>query len=75
MLNYMDMLEGNLLLIHGLADDNVHFQQSAELITKIKEENMKIDMFIYPNENHLMRGNNALFHLYTQATDYIIKNL
>ena len=74
-LNYVEMIEGNLLLIHGLADDNVHFQHSAELLTRVKEENKHIDMFLYPNENHLMRGENALYHVYLQATEYILKNL
>ena len=74
-LNYVEMLEGNLLLIHGLADDNVHFQHSAELLTRIKEENKHIDMFLYPNENHLMRGKNALYHVYLQATEYILRKL
>lgn len=74
-LNYIDMLKGNMLIIHGLADDNVHFQHTAELITKIKEENKNISMFIYPNENHLMRGKNALYHVYNQATKFILNNL
>ncbi len=74
-LSYIEMLEGNLLLVHGLADDNVHFQHSAGLITQIVAENRTIDMFIYPNENHLMRGDNALYHVYNQATEYILNNL
>lgn len=74
-LNFLDRLEGKFLLIHGLADDNVHFQHSAELLKSLKEENKSIDMYIYPNENHLMRGYNALYHVYCQATEYIVNNL
>ena len=74
-LNFIDNLEGNLLLIHGLADDNVHFQNSAELITRVKEADKNIDMYIYPNENHSMRGPNSLYHVYSIITEYILINL
>lgn len=74
-LTYSEQIKGKLLLIHGLADDNVHFQHSAMLIKKLKDENKEPDLFIYPDENHLMRGENTLYHVYNQITKYILKNL
>jgi len=74
-LNFVDMLEGKLLLIHGLADDNVHFQHSAELINRLVEENKQFEVFVYPDQNHQMHGGNALFHMYNKVTNFILANL
>jgi dipeptidyl-peptidase-4 len=74
-INFADMLEGKLLLVHGLDDDNVHFQNSAELISKLVEENKQFDLFVYPDQNHHMHGGNALFHMYNKVTDFIFSNL
>jgi dipeptidyl-peptidase-4 len=74
-MQYTDNLKGKLLLIHGMADDNVHFQNSAMLINKLVETNKQFDMQFYPNKNHGIYGGNTTFHLYKRMTDYIINNL
>jgi len=44
------------LLIHGMADDNVHFQNAAELITAFVRENIHFDLMVYPDESHSLKG-------------------
>ena len=68
-------LKGNFLIIHGLADDNVHFQNSAEFVMALLKENKQFDTFFYPNKNHFINGANTRLNLYTKMTDYILKNL
>jgi dipeptidyl-peptidase 4 len=73
--NFADQLKGNYLLIHGLADDNVHFQHSAEMSNRLIAANKQFDAMIYPNKNHGIGGGNTRLHLYTLMTDFLNKNL
>ena len=72
---YADRLKGKLLIIHGLADDNVHFQNSAEFISALIKDNKQFETFLYPNKNHFLNGGTTRLHLYTMMTNYIFKNL
>ncbi len=69
--NFADMLNGNFLLVHGLADDNVHFQHTAELSNRLIAENKQFDTMIYPNRSHSISGDNARLHLYTLMTNFL----
>jgi len=74
--NYVKKLKGKYLLIHGTADDNVHFQNSMELVTKLVDANKQFDTFFYPNSNHgIYTGRNTRYHLFTKMTQYIFDNL
>lgn len=73
--NHADKLKGKFLLIHGSADDNVHYQNSMEFITALVKANKQFDLFIYPNKNHGIYGGNTRNHLYTMMLEYTIKNL
>ncbi|MNK02316.1 Prolyl tripeptidyl peptidase precursor [compost metagenome] len=73
--NHADKLKGKFLLIHGSADDNVHYQNSMEFITALVKANKQFDLFIYPNKNHGIYGGNTRNHLFTMMLDYTIKNL
>lgn len=73
--NHVSKLKGNLLLIHGSADDNVHYQNAMELITALVKANKQFDMFIYPNKNHGIYGGNTRNHLFNMMLDYTLKNL
>ena len=56
-------LEGNLLVIHGTGDDNVHYQNAEALINELVKENKQFDLMIYPNRSHSIReGKNTTRH-------------
>ena len=65
----------HFLLIHGSADDNVHVQNTMQLIEALVQENKQFDWRIYPDKNHGIYGGNTRLHLYTLMTNYILKNL
>jgi dipeptidyl-peptidase-4 len=74
-INFAKGLTGKFLLIHGSADDNVHYQNTMEFITTLVNANKQFDLFIYPNKNHGIYGGNTRNHLYTMMLDYTLKNL
>ncbi len=74
-INHVARLKGKYLLIHGTADDNVHFQNSVEMVTALVKANKQFDMFMYPDKNHGIYGGNTRMHLYGMMTDYILRNL
>ncbi len=76
-LNFANQLKGNYLLIHGTGDDNVHFQNSAEMVEKLEEAGKQFEFRIYPNKNHSIydaTGNTRL-NLYQLMTDFIERKL
>ena len=68
-------LNGNLLLVHGMADDNVHFQNCAEYAEHLVQLNKQFDMQVYTNRNHGIYGGNTRYHLYTKLTNFFEKEL
>ncbi len=74
-LTYVHKLKGNLLLIFGTYDDNVHPQNSIMLVKKMIELNKKYDSEFYPNKNHGIYGGYTRLHLYSRITDYILEHL
>ena len=72
---FVDKMKGKFLLVHGTADDNVHFQNSMEFVTALIKANKQFENFFYPNKNHGIYGGNTRMHLYTMMTDFIYKNL
>lgn len=73
--NHADKLKGSFLLIHGSADDNVHYQNSMEFVTALVAANKQFELFIYPNKNHGIYGGNTRNHLFTMLLDFTLKNL
>ncbi len=73
--NFAEMLKGNYLLVHGLADDNVHFQNTAEMANELISHNKQFDTMIYPNRSHSINGDNARLHLYTLMTKFLNEKL
>lgn len=73
--NFADKLKGNLLLMHGTTDDNVHFQNSIELVNALIAANKQFDTYYYPNRNHGIGGGNARLHLYTKMTNFLMEKL
>ena len=76
-LNFANQLKGNYLLIHGTGDDNVHFQNSAEMVEKLEEAGKQFEFRIYPNKNHSIYDNtgNTRLNLYQLMTDFIERKL
>lgn len=74
-INFAKNLKGNLLLIHGTADDNVHFQNSIEFSNALIKANKQFTEFFYPNRNHNITGGNTTLHLYKMMTDYLLEKL
>ena len=72
---FADRLKGNFLLVHGTADDNVHFQNSAEMAKALIKANKQFDSCYYPNKNHGIYGDNARIHLYTKMTNFLLEKL
>jgi len=76
-INYVDKIRGKYLLIHGSADDNVHFQNSVQMVTALVKANVDFETMYYPNKNHGIGGqaDNTTYHLWTKMTNWIIENL
>jgi len=74
-INFAKNLKGNLLIVHGTADDNVHLQNSMEFIEALVQADKQFDMQIYTNRNHSIYGGKTRHHLYTLMTNYLLENL
>ncbi len=74
-INFVNGLKGKYLLVHGSADDNVHVQNTMQLIEALVQANKVFDWAIYPDKNHGIYGGNTRLHLYTKMTDFIKNNL
>lgn len=73
--NHVDKMKGAYLLVHGSGDDNVHFQNTMEMTEALIQANKQFDLYVYPDRNHGIYGNNARLHLFTKMTEFIKKNL
>lgn len=71
----LDHFSGKLLLVHGLSDDNVHPNQSMELIDAMVRKGIQFDMQLYPNRNHSILGLPYRKHLYHRWFDFLQNNL
>ena len=74
-LNFANLLEGNYLLVHGTGDDNVHFQNSADMVSALEAAGKQFEFRIYPNKNHSIYGGNTRLNLYQLMTDFIYRKL
>lgn len=74
-INHVEKIKGKYLLIHGTADDNVHFQNSVELVSGLIKNGIQFETMYYPNKNHSIYGGNTRFHLYSLMTNFILENL
>lgn len=63
-------LHGDLLLIHGTADDNVHYQNSAEYSEALVQAGKQFQMQVYTNRNHSIYGGQTRLHLYTRVAQF-----
>ena len=70
----LDDTKTRLLLIHGTADDNVHFQQTAEMARTLNRFGKRYDMMVYPDQNHSMRPD-AMSNVRQKMIDYTLEHL
>lgn len=74
-LNFADRLQGNYLLVHGTGDDNVHVQNSLDMISALEAAGKQFEFRLYPNKNHSIYGGNTRLNLYQLMTDFILRKL
>jgi dipeptidyl-peptidase-4 len=70
-----EKLNGNLLIIHGTADDNVHVQNTMLYTEKLVEAGKQFEMQLYTDKNHSILGLQTRRHLYTRMSEFLFKNL
>jgi dipeptidyl-peptidase-4 len=70
-----DKLHGALLLVHGTSDDNVHFQNSIQMIDALIKAGKQFRLMIYPNKTHSIAGKDARIHLFTMIEDHFEREL
>ena len=75
-INFADRLSNNtrLLIIHGTADDNVHFQNTMEMCRALNRAGKQYDMMVYPDQNHSMRPNDMV-NIRQKMVDYCLEHL
>jgi dipeptidyl-peptidase-4 len=72
---YADKLHGALLLVHGTSDDNVHFQNSIQMINALINAGKQFRLMIYPNKTHSIAGKDARVHLFTMIEEHFEREL
>lgn len=76
-INFTNRIKGKYLLIHGTADDNVHFQNATQMVSALVKSNIDFESAYYPNKNHGISGglDNTSFHLWSKMTNWILDNM
>lgn len=70
-----DKLHGELLLCHGMADDNVHFRNTAEYTEALVQADKDFRQLVYTNRNHSIYGGNTRQHLFRQCANFFRQHL
>jgi dipeptidyl-peptidase-4 len=75
-ITYADRLRGDLLVVHGSGDDNVHYQGTERLVNALVAANRPFDLMVYPNRTHcICEGDGTGLHLYSLLTRYLEQHL
>ncbi len=74
-LNFAHQITGKYLIVHGTADDNVHFQNSVEMVNALIAGGIDFDSEYYPNRNHSIGDATASKHLFNRLTAFVLENL
>jgi len=75
LLNKAADLTGNVLIIHGTADDNVHVQHTMQYIHALVEADKQFEMQLYPDDNHFLRKGNNAVHMHNRILNFLQNNL
>ena len=68
-------LTGNVLIIHGTADDNVHVQHTMQYIAALVQADKQFEMQLYPDDNHFLKKGNNAFHMHNRILNFLQNNL
>ncbi len=75
-ITFAHQLEGNLLVVHGTGDDNVHYQGTEALIDALVAAGKQFTMMAYPNRSHgIYEGEGTTLHVYTLLTEYLMDKM
>jgi dipeptidyl-peptidase-4 len=75
-ITYADRLKGNLLVVHGSGDDNVHYQGTERLVNALVKHNKPFQLMVYPNRSHgIFEGEGTTLHLYSLLARYLTEHL
>jgi dipeptidyl-peptidase-4 len=75
-INHAQGLAGDLLIVHGTGDDNVHYQGTERLMNRLIELGKPFDVMVYPNRTHgISEGPGTTLHLYSLLTRYLLDHL
>ena len=72
---YADQLQSSLLLVHGTGDDNVHPQNTLQMIRLLEDANKSFDLRLYPGATHALAGTATRVNLYTLFTEWLKEHL
>ena len=75
LMNHVQDLNGNVLIIHGSGDDNVHFQHTMQYINALVQANKQFEMQVYPDDNHFLRKGNNAIHMHERILRFLSSNL
>lgn len=74
--NFAKYLQGNLLIVHGTGDDNVHYQNTEYIVNELIKHNKQFQMMAYPNRSHgIFEGENTTRHLRTMLTNFLLDKM
>ncbi|MGH9945584.1 MAG: DPP IV N-terminal domain-containing protein [Pyrinomonadaceae bacterium] len=68
-------LDSKLLLIHGVMDNNVHMQNTIQLVNELQKHNKQFELMLYPTQRHGVSNPAQVRHMYGMMTDFILRNL
>jgi dipeptidyl-peptidase-4 len=75
-ITYAENLKGNLLIVHGTGDDNVHYQGTEKLMNALIAANKHFTIMPYPNRSHgIFEGRGTTMHLRTLLTNYLLEHM
>jgi dipeptidyl-peptidase-4 len=74
-LSYADQLAGKLLIVHGMADDNVLFTHTTKLIRRLQALNRPFEMMAYPGAKHALQERDVSIHRFTLLLDFFGRHL
>ena len=75
-ISFAEGLRGDLLIVHGTGDDNVHYQGTERLVNRLVELGKPFDVMVYPNRSHgISEGRGTTLHLHSLLTRYLLDHL